>query len=128
MLESALPRLSGRISGDAMNVPVANGSVVDLVCWHERAVSPEGVNEAVRAAAGEERWKAILQYETEPIVSADVEASTYSLVFDSLATMAIAGHVSKTLAWFDSGYGYAQRAVDLIGRYARLESDAAGTP
>ena len=122
MLSSVLPRLGPKITGFAMNVPVANGSVVDLTCWHEREVSPEGINAAVRAAAGDERWKGIWQYETEPIVSSDVARSTYSSVFDALATMAIAGRVSKTLSWFDSGYGYAHRAVELLDRYARLEA------
>ncbi len=124
MLESVLPRLAGKLTGFAMNVPVANGSVVDLVCWHEREVSAESVNDAVRAAAARARWAGILQYETEPIVSSDVARSTYSAIFDSLATMVIAGRVSKTLTWFDSGFGYAERAVELLERFARI--DAAG--
>ena len=57
MLLELLPELSGRLSGYAMNVPVSNGSVVDLVCWHEKPVTPESVNEAVRARAAEPRWK-----------------------------------------------------------------------
>jgi glyceraldehyde 3-phosphate dehydrogenase len=120
MLESVLPHLAGRLTGYAMNVPVANGSVVDLVCWHEREVSVASVNDAIRAAAGRGRWSGILQYETEPIVSSDVARSTYSAIFDSLATMVISGKVSKTLTWFDSGYGYAERAVELVERYARI--------
>ena len=125
MLDAVLPELAGRISGSAMNVPVANGSVVDLVCWHDRAVTPAAVNEAMRNAAAAERWRRILQYEREPIVSSDVAHSTYSSVFDSLATQTIAGRVSKTLSWFDSGYGYAHRAVDLLDLYAAREGAAA---
>jgi glyceraldehyde 3-phosphate dehydrogenase len=124
MLESVLPGLAGRLTGYAMNVPVANGSVVDLVCWHEREVSVASLNEAVRAAAGQARWSGILQYETEPIVSSDVAHSTYSGIFDSLATMVIAGRVSKTLTWFDSGFGYAERAVELLERYDRIDAAA----
>src|SRR5215831_12224280 len=40
-----LPELRGRLSALAMNVPVPNGSVVDLVCWHERPVTVDAVNE-----------------------------------------------------------------------------------
>jgi glyceraldehyde 3-phosphate dehydrogenase len=46
-----LPELDGRVSALAMNVPVPNGSVVDLVCWHERPVTVEAVNEVLRTAA-----------------------------------------------------------------------------
>jgi glyceraldehyde 3-phosphate dehydrogenase len=122
MLEKVLPDLAGRLTGYAMNVPVVNGSVVDLVCWHEREITREAVNDALRGAAGQERWRRILQYETEPIVSSDIAHTSYSSVFDSLATMTLRGAVSKTLSWFDSGYGYAYRAVELLDRYAELEA------
>ena len=124
MLLDLLPELSGRLSGYAMNVPVSNGSVVDLVCWHEKPVTPEAINAAVRARAAEPRWKDILEFETEPIVSSDVARSPFSAIFDSLATMTLRDRVSKTLSWFDSGYGYAHRAVDLVERFARLEAAA----
>jgi len=121
MLAAVLPELAGRITGSAMNVPVANGSVVDLVCWLENPVTREAVNEALGNAAASERWRRILQYEREPIVSSDVAHSTFSSVFDSLATQTLAGRVSKTLSWFDSGYGYAHRAIDLLDLYAARE-------
>jgi glyceraldehyde 3-phosphate dehydrogenase len=121
MLAEVLPELAGRVTGAAMNVPVQNGSVVDLVCWHERPVSPEAVNEVFRTAAGSGRWSRFLQYEDEPIVSSDVAHSPFSSVFDSLATMTLADRVSKTLSWYDSGYGYAHRAVELLDRYTALE-------
>jgi glyceraldehyde 3-phosphate dehydrogenase len=122
MLARVLPDLADRISGFAMNVPVSNGSVVDLVCWHEREITRDAVNEALRNAAGQDRWRGFLQYETEPIVSSDVAQTAYSSVFDSLATSILAGRVSKTLSWFDSGYGYSHRAVELLERYAALEA------
>ena len=125
MVARVLPELEGRVTGYAMNVPVANASVVDLVCWHQKDVTPDAVNGAFRAAAGKERWKRFLQYEDDPIVSSDVAHTTFSSVFDSLATMTMAGRVSKTLHWFDSGFAYALRGVDLLQRYAA--KDAAAT-
>jgi glyceraldehyde 3-phosphate dehydrogenase len=121
MVLDLLPELSGKLSGYAMNVPVSNGSVVDLVVWHGKPVTPAAVNEAVRAAAATERWKRVLDYEDAPIVSSDVARSRFSATFDSLATMTLGKNVSKTLSWFDSGYGYAHRAVDLVERFAALE-------
>ena len=125
MLERVLPELSGRITGYALNVPVQNGSVVDLVCWHEKKVAPEAINEVIASAAATERWRRVLQFETEPIVSSDVAHSAWSSIFDSLATMTLAERVSKTLSWYDSGYGYAHRAVDLLDRYTALDRAAA---
>ncbi len=121
MLLDLLPELRGRLTGYAMNVPVSNGSVVDLVCWHERPATAAAINDALRAAAAADRWRGVLDFEDEPIVSSDIARSRFSATFDSLATMTLGGGVSKTLSWFDSGYGYACRAVDLVARFAALE-------
>ena len=121
MLLDLIPELRGRLSGYAMNVPVSNGSVVDLVCWHERPAARDAINEVLRTAAGSGRWRQVLRYEDEPIVSSDVARSSFSSTFDSLATMTLTDRVSKTLSWFDSGYGYAHRAVELVERCAALE-------
>lgn len=119
-----LPQLRGKITGHAMNVPVANGSVVDLVCWHSRPVSVAAINEVVRTAAGSGRWRGILAYEDDPIVSSDVLHTSHSGTYDSLATMVLGTQVSKTLTWFDNGWGYAHRVVDLIHRFGELERAA----
>ena len=124
MLMELLPPLSGRLTGMALNVPVSNGSVVDLTCWHERPVSVHAINEALRTATGGE-WKGIVAYEDGPIVSADIRLSPYSSTFDSLATMVIGDRLSKTLSWYDNGWGYAHRAVDLIRRFRELDRRAA---
>ncbi|HEV8629293.1 MAG TPA: glyceraldehyde 3-phosphate dehydrogenase NAD-binding domain-containing protein [Thermoanaerobaculia bacterium] len=125
MLMELMPELGGRIDGMALNVPVPNGSVVDLVCWHERPVSIAAINEVMRTAAGSGEWDGIIAYEDGPIVSADTKLSRYSGTFDSLATMVIGDRLSKTLCWYDNGWGYAHRALDLIHRFAELERRAA---
>lgn len=121
MVAELLPELAGKITGYAMNVPVRNGSVVDLVCWYEKKVTPVAINEVLRTAAATDRWRRVVRYEHEPIVSADVIYSSYSSTFDSLATMVMGDRVSKTLCWYDAGYGYAHRAVELIQRFAELD-------
>jgi glyceraldehyde 3-phosphate dehydrogenase len=67
------------------------------------------------------RWPGILHYEDDPIVSSDIIRSSYSSTFDSQATMVLGERVSKTLAWFDNGWGYAHRVVDLVRQLAALE-------
>jgi glyceraldehyde 3-phosphate dehydrogenase len=103
-----IPDLAGRLTGASMNVPVPNGSVVDLVCWHEKPVTDLAINEVI-----------------DPIVSSDIIRSTYSSTFDSLATMVQKDTVSKTLAWYDNGYGYAHRVVDLIKKFMKIDKEAA---
>ncbi|MGD8302394.1 MAG: type I glyceraldehyde-3-phosphate dehydrogenase, partial [Desulfobacterales bacterium] len=120
-----IPGLSGRLTGASMNVPVPNGSVVDLVCWHEKKVTEVAINEVIRTAAASDKWRGILSYEDDPIVSSDIIRSPYSSTFDSMATMVQKENVSKTLAWYDNGWGYAHRVVDLIKKFMEIDKEAA---
>jgi glyceraldehyde 3-phosphate dehydrogenase len=115
-----IPELAGRLTGMAMNVPVPNGSVVDLVCWHDKPVTPLAINEVIRTAAAS-KWQGIIDYEDDPIVSSDIIRRPFSSTFDSLGTMVLEEKVSKTLAWYDNGWGYAHRVVDLIQRFRELD-------
>jgi glyceraldehyde 3-phosphate dehydrogenase len=120
-----IPDLAGRLSGASMNVPVPNGSVVDLVCWHEKPVTELAINEVIRTAAASDQWRDILSYEDDPIVSSDIIRSTYSSTFDSMATMVQKENVSKTLSWYDNGWGYTHRVVDLIRKFMEIDKEAA---
>ncbi len=122
LIAELLPELAGRISGMSMNVPVANGSVVDLTCWHPRPVLPEEINDAL-AAACNGPLAGVIRYETEPIVSSDVLHSIYSGTFDSLSTMTVGGRVSKTLTFYDNAWGYAHRVVELLGKLAAFAEE-----
>jgi glyceraldehyde 3-phosphate dehydrogenase len=42
-------------------------------------------------------------------------------VFDSLSTAVLGGNMLKTVTWFDNGWGYATRVVELIERLAAFE-------
>ncbi len=119
------PRFKGKLTAHSMNVPVPNGSVVDLVCWHERPITVEAVNEVMRTAVATDRFQEVLYYEDDPIVSSDILLTPYSGVYDSLATMVLGDKVSKTLTWFDNGWGYAHRVVDLLRRFERFDKEAA---
>jgi glyceraldehyde 3-phosphate dehydrogenase len=125
MIMGLIPELEGRVTGEAMNVPVPNGSCVDLVCWHGKPVTVTAVNEVIRTAASSPRWTEIVHYEDDPIVSSDIIRSPYSSTFDSLATMVLADRVSKTLSWYDNGWGYAHRVVDLIRCWMKLQVEEA---
>src|SRR6266508_4566622 len=108
-----IPELKGKLDGMAMRVPVPDGSVTDLVCVLARSASPDEVNEAYRSAAGTDRWKGILEYTEDPIVSSDVVGNSASCILDGLSTMAN-GNLVKVIGWYDNEWGYSCRVVDLI--------------
>ena len=107
-----LPALAGRLDGMAFRVPVACGSVTDLVCTLGRVVSIDDVNEAFHAAAAEPRFDGILSVTDVPMVSADIIGRPQSCIFSSCDTMAKGDRV-KVLGWYDNEWGYANRLLEL---------------
>jgi len=108
-----IPEMKGKIDGMSLRVPTFDASLVDLVAILGKEVTKEEVNNAVEAAADKGRFKGILAYTEDPIVSIDIVGSSYSSVFDAEATM-VMGNLVKVLAWYDNEWGYSNRVVDLI--------------
>ena len=126
VVQSILPQLEGKLDGMALNVPVPDGSNVDLVTLMNRPVTAEEVNEIVKSASLT-TFKGIVEYTDQPIVSSDVVGNGHSAVFDGLSTFVLGGNMLKTITWYDNGWGYATRVVELIGRLALLHvAPAAG--
>jgi glyceraldehyde 3-phosphate dehydrogenase len=115
-LGEVMPNLKGRITGSAIRVPVADGSIVDLVVELRRKHTVEEINAAFRRAAG--RLRGILQYTGEPIVSSDVIGNPHSSIFDSLLTN-IEGDLVEVFSWYDNEWGYSNRLVDLVDYMAK---------
>ncbi len=111
-LGEVMPNLKGKITGSAMRVPVADGSIVDLVVELRRKASVDEINRAFKKAA-EGKMKGILQYFEEPIVSFDIIGNPHSAIFDSLLTN-IEGDLIEVFAWYDNEWGYSKRMVDLL--------------
>lgn len=115
ILAAARPELAGKLHSLALNVPVVDGSNVDLVAELETAVDRDRVNRAIRQAC-ETRYRGIVEYSTDPIVSSDVTGAPESAVFDSLATMVMDEHLVKTVTWYNNGWGYSARIVEVLER------------
>ena len=112
-----LPGLDGKLSGDAMRVPVPVGSIVELNTTVSKDVTRDEVLAAYRAAA-DGPLKGVLDYEEEPVVSADIVGQPASSIFDAELTR-VDGRNIKVVAWYDNEWGFSNRVVDnleLIGR------------
>jgi glyceraldehyde 3-phosphate dehydrogenase len=111
-----LPELKGKLDGYSLRVPVAVGSITDLVVDLERDVTKDEVNAAYKAAA-DGALKGYLVYTEDPIVSSDIVGSPASCTFDSSITMAYGNQV-KVFGWYDNEWGYSCRLADLTALVA----------
>ncbi len=114
-VSQVLPELKRKLDGQALRVPVPDGSITDLTVSVEQPVDKEAVNLALkRAASGE--MKGFLGYSEEPLVSADIVGDPRSSIVDAPSTMVSGqkGNLIKVLCWYDNEWGYANRVVDFL--------------
>jgi glyceraldehyde 3-phosphate dehydrogenase len=108
-----LESMKGRLDGQALRVPVPDGSITDFTALLSREVTADEVNEAFRSASESGPLSKVLVYSTEPIVSSDIVGSPASCTFDAPLTMAL-GNLVKVMGWYDNEWGYSNRLVDLV--------------
>ncbi|RLD29812.1 MAG: type I glyceraldehyde-3-phosphate dehydrogenase [Bacteroidetes bacterium] len=111
-LTKIFPELSNVIGGCGIRVPVVNGSLTDITFNVIKNVSVEEVNHAFKLAS-ETKYKGILEYTEDPIVSIDIVGNSHSCIFDSLMTSVI-GNMVKIIGWYDNETGYSSRIIDLV--------------
>ncbi|MCH7814014.1 MAG: type I glyceraldehyde-3-phosphate dehydrogenase [Planctomycetes bacterium] len=117
-----IPELNGKLNGLALRVPVADGSLTDLVARLEKKVTVDDVNAALEAAANG-RLKGIMEYSEDPLVSSDIIGNPHSCILDSLSTMTMpagGGNMVKLYGWYDNEWAYSVRTADLAKRLAAL--------
>jgi len=111
-LTKIFPDLSSVIGGCGIRVPVANGSLTDITFNVEKQVTIEQINNAFKTAS-QNKYKGILEYTEDPIVSIDIVGNTHSCIFDAQMTSTI-GNMVKIIGWYDNETGYSSRIIDLI--------------
>jgi len=109
----AMPRFEHIFDGIAIRVPVICGSISDITAVLKKNVTASEVNAAFNKAQNEDRFKGILLYSEEPLVSSDIIGSPYSAIVDGQMTHVVAGNFVKVLAWYDNEWGYSSRLVDM---------------
>ena len=116
-----IPELNGKLTGIAMRVPVASGSVVDLTVNLKQDVSADEINAAMKTAA-EGDLKGILCYTEDPLVSSDIIDDPHSSIFAPGFTQVLGnrGRLAKVVSWYDNEWGYSCRTADLIAKMAAL--------
>ncbi|CAO1635304.1 unnamed protein product [Jaminaea pallidilutea] len=119
-----IPSLNGKLTGMAFRVPTTNVSVVDLTCRLEKGASYDEIKAVIKKASESPEYKGILGYTEDQIVSADVNGSAYSSLFDAGAGISLNSNFVKLVSWYDNELGYSTRVVDLITFMASKDQGA----
>ncbi|MDP3726434.1 MAG: type I glyceraldehyde-3-phosphate dehydrogenase [bacterium] len=118
----AVTELQGKFDGIAIRVPTINGSITDITFIAKRNTTIKEINDILKKAAREERWKKIFSVTDEPIVSSDIVGTTYASIADLSFTRVVDGNLVKVLAWYDNEMGYAHTLAEHVlksGQYIK---------
>lgn len=114
-----IPELAGKLDGSAQRVPVAAGSVTELVAIVNGVVTKDQINAAMKAAVSDSYG-----YTEDEIVSSDVIGLTVGSLFDGTQTKVSALEGGKTLvkvvAWYDNENSYTSQMVRTIKYFSEL--------
>ena len=106
--------LTNKFDGVSLRVPVPAGSIADITFIAKRQTTVEEVNEALKKAAGNSRWKGLVDVTDEELVSSDIVGERCPAIVDLSMTRVVDGNLVKVLAWYDNEVGYANALVEHV--------------
>lgn len=110
----AITSLENKFDGIATRVPVVCGSIADLTFVASKNTTPEEINEILKKAANNDRWKGIFTITEDPIVSSDIIGNTHASIADLSMTRVVDGNLVKVMAWYDNEMGYTNTLVEHV--------------
>jgi len=111
----ALPQLEGKLTSNAIRVPVPNGSLAILNLELGRKTTREELVEALRKAALSGDLVEQIKFSmSNELVSSDIVGNSCPAVFDAPATILDSNGRSAVLyVWYDNEYGYSRQLIRL---------------
>jgi len=114
-IAAIIPELKGKIIGSAIRVPTPDASLCHFVAELQGKIDlciTEEVNALFKIMAAT-KFKGILEYSEEALVSTDVIGNPHSCLFDSQLTTCV-GNNLIVVGWYDNEWGYSNRMIDVI--------------
>ncbi|WP_293295002.1 glyceraldehyde-3-phosphate dehydrogenase [Allomuricauda sp.] len=118
----ALPSLQGKLTSNAIRVPVPNGSLAILNLEVKNKTSKEGIDTIIKKYALEGDLVEQIKYAlSNELVSSDIIGTTAPSIYDSNATIVSADGKNVVLyIWYDNEYGYSHQVIRLAKYIAKV--------
>lgn len=120
----ALPELKGKLTGNAVRVPVPDVSLAIMNLRLETPTTREEINDYLRQIALDSPLQNQIDFTTSPdIVSSDIIGSRHAGVVDGEATIVNGadGRNVVLYVWYDNEFGYACQVMRLLQQMAGLD-------
>lgn len=119
-VSKAIPSLEGKLTSNAIRVPVPNGSLAILSLQLRVKVTKQSVNYLIKKHALEGDLVEQIKYSMDnELVSSDIVGVTAPSVFDSRATITDDESI-VVYVWYDNEYGYSHQVIRLAKYIAKV--------
>ena len=114
-VSKALPSFEGKLTSNAIRVPVPNGSLAILNLTLEKSTFKDGINALMKKYALEGDLVEQIKYSlNNELVSSDIIGSSAPSIYDSNATIVTEDGKNVVLyVWYDNEYGYSHQVIRL---------------
>ncbi|TYP72296.1 glyceraldehyde-3-phosphate dehydrogenase [Aquimarina intermedia] len=121
-VSKALPSFEGKLTSNAIRVPVPNGSLAILNLRLGKNASIDSMNAAIKKYALEGNLVEQIKYSLDnELVSSDIIGSSAPSIYDSNATIVDASGENAVLyVWYDNEYGYSHQVIRLSKYIAKV--------
>ncbi len=118
-----IPSLEGKLTSNAIRVPVPNGSLVVLNLHLEKTTSIDDINRTMKKYALQGDLVEQLKYSlNNELVSSDIVGSSAPAIFDSNATIVTEdGRTVVLYVWYDNEYGYSHQVIRLAKHISKVK-------
>ncbi len=115
-----LPQLAGKLTGNAIRVPIPNVSMAILNLTLKKSTSVEEVNEFMRYQSLHSSLRKQIDFSRSPeVVSSDFVGSRAACVFDAQATI-VNGNQVVLYLWYDNEFGYSCQVHRILEQMAGI--------
>ena len=121
-VSKALPSLHGKLTSNAIRVPVPNGSLAILNLVIKNRTSLDGINTILKKYALEGNLVEQIKYSlSKEMVSSDIVGTSAPAIYDSRATIVSDNGKNIVLyIWYDNEYGYSHQVIRLAKYIAKV--------
>tara|TARA_R110001592_G_scaffold135779_1_gene352235 strand:- start:45 stop:1517 length:1473 start_codon:yes stop_codon:yes gene_type:complete len=117
----ALPKMEGRLTGNAIRVPTPNVSMAILNLNLTNSTTVEEVNDYLRHTSLHSDLQKQIDYLTsDEVVSSDFVGSRRAGIVDSTATI-VSGKRLVLYVWYDNEFGYSAQVVRIVNQMAGID-------
>ncbi|WP_339710146.1 glyceraldehyde-3-phosphate dehydrogenase [uncultured Kriegella sp.] len=117
-----IPSLKGKLTSNAIRVPISNGSLAILNLEVRNKTSLDGINTILKKYALEGDLVEQIKYSLKKeMVSSDINGTSAPAIYDSKATIISPNEKNVVLyIWYDNEYGYSHQVIRLAKHMAKV--------